>query len=285
MHSVTRERPLDPLTLEVLRQVDRVARELSVDYFVVGAMARDLLLHAVFGLESGRATRDVDLAVVVAGWPHFEAIKARLVGTGAFIPDERAPHRLHHRSSFGEGGYPLDLIPFGGVEQPGNQIAWPPDGSVLMNVLGYDEAFATADHVEVEPGFVVRAASLVGLAVLKLVAWAERGTGDPRDAIDLATLLHTYCDAGNADRLYETEIGVLETANYDLELAGARLLGMDAGRIVTIQTRTHILAVLDDPVRMHRLVLDMARGLRSAEDPIVAAEKLLAHFKAGFAAS
>ncbi len=284
MPSLIPNRPLDPLTLEVLRQVDRVARALSVDYFIVGAMARDVLLYAVWGLETGRATRDVDLAVAVAGWPQFETIRAQLVRTGLFIPAEKVLQRLHYRSSSDERGYPIDLIPFGGVEQPGQKIAWPPDGSVLMNVIGYAEAFAAADQVEVEPGLVVSTASVAGLAVLKVVAWSERGAGDPRDAIDLATLLHTYCDAGNEDRLYEGEIDVLESVDFDLELAGARLLGIDAGRIFTVQTRRHIQALLDDPVSMDRLVFDMARG-SVGRDPVGTANKLLANFKAGFGVS
>lgn len=282
MLSVAREHPLDPVTLEVLRQVDRVARELALDYFVGGATAREILLNGVFGLDAGRATRDVDLAVAVEGWPQFEAIKARLVGTGAFVSDESAAQRLYHSAASKGRGYPLDLIPFGGVEQPETEIAWPPDRSVVMNVAGYSEALASAVPVEVQPGFVVRVASLPGLAILKLVAWADRGTGDPRDAIDLATLLRRYGAAGNDDRLYGTEIGVLEVVNYDFDLAGARLLGMDAGRIAAPATRGQVLALLDDPARMDRLVLDVARGLRAAEDPLAAASELPAHFKAGF---
>ena len=282
MLAVARERPLDPVRLEVLRQVDRVVRELALDYFVVGAMARDILLNGVFGLSAGRATRDVDLAVAVEGWPQFEAIKVRLVGTGAFVSDERAAERLYHRPASAGRGYPLDLVPFGGVERPGNKIAWPPDGSVVMNVAGYGEALASAVPVEVEPGFAVRVASLQGLAILKLIAWADRGTGDPRDAIDLATLLRRYGAAGNEDRLYGTEIGVLEVVNYDLDLAGARLLGMDAGRMAAPSTRGQILALLDDPARLDRLVLDVARGLRPAQDAVGAAGELLAQFKAGF---
>lgn len=282
MLSVARERPLDPVRLEILRQVDRVARELALDYFVVGAMARDILLNGVFGLYTGRATRDVDLAVAVEGWPQFDAIKVRLVGTCAFVSDERAAQRLYHRAASEGRGYPLDLIPFGGVELPGNEIAWPPDGSVVMNVAGYGEALASAVPVEVEPGFAVRVASLPGLAILKLVAWADRGTRDRRDAIDFATLLRWYAAAGNEDRLYGTEIGVLEVVNYDLELAGARLLGMDAGRMAVPSTRGQILALLDDPARLDRLVLDVARGLRAAQDTVAAAGELLAQFKAGF---
>ncbi len=82
MLSVARERALAPMTLEVLTLVDRIARDLALEYFVTGAMARDILLYGVFGIDSGRATLDVDLAVAVDNWPRFDMVKARLVGTG-----------------------------------------------------------------------------------------------------------------------------------------------------------------------------------------------------------
>jgi predicted nucleotidyltransferase len=282
MLSVPPERHLDPGMLEVLRHVDGVARDRAVDYFVVGAMARDILLTGVFGLPAGRATRDVDLAVAVKGWQEFEAMKARLVGTGAFRSDERIAQRLYYLPGSAGRGYPLDLIPFGGVEERGSAIAWPPDGAVVMNVAGYSETFASAVLVDVEPGFALRVASLAGLAILKLVAWVDRGAGDPRDAIDLATLLRQYGAAGNEDRLYGVEIGVLEAVSYDFDLAGARLLGVDAGRIAASSTHGQILALFDDSACVDRLVLHVAQGLRVAQDALAEAGQLLAQFRAGF---
>jgi predicted nucleotidyltransferase len=282
MLSVPRERRLDPVTLELLRHADAVARNLAVDYCVVGAMARDILLTGVFGLSAGRATRDVDLAVAMQGWREFEAMKARLAETGVFRPDERIAQRLYYLRTAAGRGYPLDLIPFGGVERQGSAIAWPPDGAVVMNVAGYAEVFASAVPVHVEPGFTLCVATLSGLAILKLVAWSDRGAGDPRDAIDLATLLREYGAAGNEDRLYGAEIGVLEAVGYDFDLAGARLLGVDAGRIAAPSTHAQILALLNDPQRLDRLVLHVAKGLRIARDAVAEASELLSQFRMGF---
>lgn len=150
-----------------------------------------------------------------------------------------------------------------------------------MNVAGYREALAAAPAVEIQPGFVVRVVSLPGLAILKLFAWADRGVEDRRDAIDLATLLRQYGEAGNEDRLYGPEIAVLETLNYDLDLAGPRLLGRDAARITGPPTRNQILALLDDARRLDQLLRHMAPAFRGAEDPIEKAEALVVQFKAG----
>ncbi len=75
MLSVARDRPVDPLAIKILKAIDPVARSLGIEFLVTGATARDILLVGVFGLETGRGTRDVDLAIAVDGWPQFEAIK------------------------------------------------------------------------------------------------------------------------------------------------------------------------------------------------------------------
>ena len=122
---------------------------------------------------------------------------------------------------------------------------------------------------------------MAGLAILKLIAWADRGAGDPRDAIDLATLLREYGAAGNEDRLYGADIGVLEAVGYDFDLAGARLLGVDAGRIAAPSTKKQILALLDDPARVDRLVLHVAQGLHGTQDALAEAAQLLSQFRVG----
>jgi predicted nucleotidyltransferase len=278
MLSVAPERPVAPIALDVLTLVDRVTRDIGLDYFVTGAMARDLLLYHVFGLETGRATLDVDLAVAVDSWPEFEGIKTRLIETGAVTADKNRPHRLFYGANGGARGYPLDLLPFGGLEHRPNKIAWPPDLSVVMNVAGYREALAAAEQVELRTGLVVRVASLSSLAVLKLLAWNDRGLEDSRDARDFALLLRSYGEAGNEDRLYGDEISLLEAVGYDIGLAGARLLGKDTATIVAPPTRAQVVVLLTDSARRDRLAKDMLPVLRPAEDPIGQATALLAQF-------
>jgi len=283
MISVAPERPVAPIALDVLTVVDRVARSLGFDYFVTGAMARDILLYHVSGLETGRATRDVDIAVAVDSWPEFDAIKTRLIETAAVIADDNRPHRLFYRAGSQGHSYPFDLLPFGGIEQPPSQIAWPPDLSIVMNVAGYREACAAAEHVELRPRFVVRVASLPSLAVLKLFAWNDRGFDDSRDALDFGVLLHSYGEARNEDRLYGEEMPLLEAVDYDIDLAGPRLLGKDAARIISPPTRDQVVALLDNPARRDRLARDMAKVFRAAEDPIAKAEVVIAQFRTGLA--
>jgi len=96
----------------------------------------------------------------------------------------------------------IDLVPFGGLQMDDNTVAWPPEMDVLMTVTGYAEAQQAAVSVELAPGHQVKVASLPALAILKVFVWSDRGDlSMGKDAIDLLTLLRSYADAGNFDRM------------------------------------------------------------------------------------
>jgi predicted nucleotidyltransferase len=260
LRSVRSDRPIDPVPLYLMRTVDAVMKSLNLPYFIVGATARDILLTHVFGLATGLATRDLDIGIAVRDWDEFEEVIAKLVEDAEFVRDTKIVHRLHR------GEYPLDIVPFQGVESPEHTIAWPSDLETAMNVAGYQESFEAAETVQVETGLVVRVVSLPGLAVLKLFAWADRGLGNAKDAVDLATLLRSYANPGNEDRLYSTELDTFEVVDYKLELAGARLLGRDARHVTTESTRSQVLGLLGDPAQRERLETHMARVWSRLED-------------------
>ena len=283
MLSVKPDRQVDPLTLAVLRAIAGITRELGLPYFVAGALARDIVLTNVFGIDTGRATQDVDIAVAVENWDQFKIVKEKLIASGQFNPAENAMHRLYYRAKDGNTGYPLDILPFRGVEQPPNIIVWPPDMKVIMNVIGYEDALAAAVAVMVEPDLTVPIASLPGLALLKLFAWDDRHAETPKDAQDLVMLLRGYHMAGNQDRLYGAEFAVLEAVDYDVDTASPRLLGIDVRRIASAAALEQATALLKDSARRDRLITHMAIEFRSADDRIAEAEKLLEQFEIGLA--
>lgn len=127
-----------------------------------------------------------------------------------------------------------------------------------MKVGGYQDALAAAETVEIAPGETVRVSSLPGLAILKLLAWTERGLSDPRDAQDFHVLLKEYAIAGNFDRLYDGDgLALLADAGFDPDLAGAALLGNDCRRVASPQTLDELRAVLSQPILRNRLILHM----------------------------
>jgi predicted nucleotidyltransferase len=110
-----------------------------------------------------------------------------------------------------------------------------------------------------------------------------RGQENPKDAIDLVLLMRRYNEAGNEGRVYEgkSASAALEKAGYDIELAGAWLLGNDVAAMASQQTNTDLGALLTGKGR-GRLVLDMARALRGRDDALAYSHRLLEQFTKGF---
>jgi predicted nucleotidyltransferase len=263
--------------IRVVRCLDTVAKVLDTPFFLAGAAARDLILVNLWGMSPGRKTADIDFAFAVDDWRQYERLRAELVNTGKFAPDSRQSQRL----LFKEFRLPVDFVPFRGVASEAHTIAWPPNGDFVMNIAGFEAAFAAALRVELQPGLTVCAASLPGLAVLKTLAWSDRHLLTNKDAADLYRLLSTYHDAGNEDRLFDNELELLEAVGYDLTLAGSRLLGRDAARLADPAARSQVAAVLKSERLADLLTSHMVVTSTYEENaPVVAS--LLGGFRDGF---
>lgn len=282
---VRTDRPVDSLVLAILQRTHAATRELAIDYFVGGALARDLILLHAFGHEAGRATRDVDLGIHINNWDVLDSLKAILIHGGNFSEQPGVAHRLVYRLNEDQRfGIPLDLLPFGGIERTDSTIAWPPDLAVVMNVAGFTEARDTAVWVEVVDDLLIPVASLPSLAAMKLIAWCDRHLETSKDATDFLVIARHYHLAGNTDRLYETESALLIAADYDPELAGASLLGKDVAAICSANTAQHVLHTVADDRMRQRLVDQLQRALllEGSEAACSRVEGVLDSFRNGF---
>jgi predicted nucleotidyltransferase len=272
--------PLPEGKQAVLIVMDRMARLTNLQYFVVGATARDILMYHLHGFPLKRASPDIDFAMAIESWPAFEALKAALLQEPAFRADAKILHRIHYSPTVGEG-FPVDLVPFGGVEISPTQVAWPPDMATVMNVAGYAEALDSAVMVRIADHCQIPVASIAGLVMTKLIAWLDRGQSNPKDAVDFRYLLQNYAAAGNVDRLYGEELPLLAACDYEFERAGPRLLGLDIASIASDESRQQIAGILTAPGLRNRLVAHMLRGESHSGSAVGMVESQLAEFRTG----
>ncbi len=151
-----------------------------------------------------------------------------------------------------------------------------------MRVTGFKDAILGAVAVRLETDLVVPVVSLPLLLVLKLFAWVDR-KHENRDAADIYTLLRQYGDAGNEDRLFEEHLPILEAEEFDFELAGAVLLGLDAGSLVSAGTREQLQDILDSAQKMKDLTTQMIASSRSLDSRTAwQCERLISKLRQGF---
>jgi predicted nucleotidyltransferase len=244
--------------------VSTAAARLGIPFFIVGATARDIILSLAHDIPITRLTKDVDVGVRVATWEEFRTLPDELVNKHDFKATS-LPQRLSFR------GRLVDLVPFGPLAAEGEEIRFPPDEGTVMSTVGFAEAYEASQIVRLrsDPPLDVRFASLAGLTVLKLMAWADRPAERQKDAIDLKKILSNYLDAGNYERVVQDHEDLLMDDEFDYERASARLLGRDIGDSFSSGTRERLLEVLaaeSEPEGKLQLVRGMVDRAATAEE-------------------
>ncbi|HEX9172006.1 MAG TPA: nucleotidyl transferase AbiEii/AbiGii toxin family protein [Telluria sp.] len=232
-------------------------------------------MEHVYQLDMMRATSDIDFAIAVSSWEEFARMKAELVATGLFAASD-SPQRLIFGS--GSGVYPLDLVPFGGVERDG-KIAWPPDCDFVMNITGYSDAHKSALDVEIEPGFQVKVVSFPAMVILKILAWNDQPNRN-KDVSDVLLILQNYSRTGQSDRLFADDFDLLEKYHFDPDLAGAALLGRDSKREVAPETRAQVLDVFANAKKMEKFDSQLMRFSDGSERATLFFDAFLHEFRA-----
>jgi len=179
--------------VDALHILKKVADSLGVNFFVVGASARDFILKHQYGIEPRRKTGDIDLGVEVASWEQFKTLFDSLISTGRFSP---ASERQRLRC----GTVLMDILPFGPITDEDKKISWPPEHEIIMSVAGFEEAYKHSITVRVSsaPDLDINLATLPGLAIMKLISWKEKYPDRKRDAEDLLLIMNKYEKAGNS---------------------------------------------------------------------------------------
>jgi predicted nucleotidyltransferase len=248
------QHPLDDVQLAIIKNVQTCTQSIGVEIMLIGAIARTVLLEHVFGLPPSRATRDVDFAVAVDSWETFEHLKSVLIETGKFTAHASIHHQLNYQPNGLEVTGWIDIVPYGGVENETAQIHWPNSDGIVMSVAGFKEAFAAAMTVAIDPATNIAVVSLPSLMLLKLLAWSERGNiaKQRSDAADIALLLKCYHQMAGEERLYDTSTPLKEYG-YDIERAGAWLLGNDAGQLASAIVEKQLRQIFETPLRQKLL--------------------------------
>ena len=270
---------IDGFNLEILKKVKGIAEKLGIEFFIVGATVRDIILNYVYDIIIYRATNDVDFAVRVKSWNEYRLLTDE-IEKSRFEKDARIIHRYRYQGKI------IDFIPFGEVATEEGIIVWPDKDEKVMSVLGFDDAFGNTEDliIQAEPEIIIKMATTECLVMLKLFSWNERSSTERiRDAKDLYLIIKNYLRAGNEKRLFDEHPDLLEIAE-DYELSGARLLGRDIHKSVGDKVQRKLLEILDAD-KLKTLASEMSEyeviALETRDEKIRLCESLLHNLKLG----
>lgn len=248
--SVPSSRPLELRKADVLAKITLAAQGSRAQPMLVGAFARDVWFWHLHGIETGRATEDVDISMEFPDWQGFQRFSEILCTLGFTQPILGHPEKFIDPGT----GQKLDLLPFGALSEDGRAIVWPADRS-RWSILGFDESYRTAAFMNVTPELAIRVATLPAMVLLKAVAFYERLEDRKRkDGADIGFTLDHYLQVGNKARLLDgADADIMDQVGGDIQLAGAVLLGRDVARMAQAAARDHI---------VEKLKLEVGSGTR-----------------------
>lgn len=215
----------NPELKEILQALNSFFQSKKIDFYIVGATARDILLTNLYGLIPERKTMDIDIAIAISDWEEFEIIERELPQREYFEKDSCQKQRFIYK-----GFYAIDVIPFGKIAQKDGNIYWPPDGVIAMSVSGFPEIAAATISVSIDNEFAIKVSSLSGFFLLKLMAWKDRHLYSAKDAYDIALILAHYIEI-NQQRAYE-EHYLYEAEPFDQIEASGRLIARDVKALI-----------------------------------------------------
>jgi len=167
----------NPLLKDLLKELSGFFGGINVDFYVIGATARDIILSNLYDLLPDRKTDDLDVAIAISDWNQFQSIEENLPKKEGFTKSKEQKQRFIYK-----GIYVIDIVPFGNVVEDDGNIYWPPDETIAMSVWGFPEMADSTISIEIDGEFSIKIASLPGLFILKLVAWKDRHLAGSKDA-------------------------------------------------------------------------------------------------------
>jgi predicted nucleotidyltransferase len=270
---------IEKYNLEILLKIKGVTEELKIEYFIVGATVRDMILNYAYGIKIYRSTNDIDFAVRLKNWEEYELLIEKVREAG-FREDNKILHRFYYQ------GIIIDFIPFGDISTKDEIIVWPDDDKREMNIIGFDDAFRNTEDILIKknPDVIIKASSVEGLVMLKIFSWNDRSLPMRlKDAKDLYLIITTYLRAGNEERLFDEHQDLFEkTEDYDL--SGAKLLGRDIKKSVSDKVLKNLLEILEGD-KLINLATEMSEyeviARDTKDEKIELCESLLHNLKLG----
>ncbi|MFN9170552.1 MAG: hypothetical protein ACK58B_08355 [Dolichospermum sp.] len=207
---------IDTETKKFLTDLKSIIDSLEVPMLLIGAQARMLIFDSQYQVQ-GRATKDWDVAVKLDNWERYNLlISIMTTGQNPLFKKTKVIHKFIHIETELE----VDVIPFGDIGKPKEEINWP-DGN-QMNILGLEEAFVNTEIIIID-NLEIRVADIDAFIVLKLLAWNNRR--ENKDLKDIITVLLKSPNQEDEQRVYDEFIDEIIEGRFEVDEAAIIFIG------------------------------------------------------------
>lgn len=240
---------------EALLAVEESCMHFDVDFYIIGALARDIWF-AEDDISVG-GTKDVDLAALVSAQDQFQNLKSRLINDHKFKESANNAFVL-----FAPNGIQIDILPFGALEVE-DGVAVDGKGMNHIKVNGFKEVYeASIKEIKVLENKTYKVATLPGIVLLKLIAYDDRPEQRGKDPLDILTIIEHFFDL-QSDLIYDSHNDLFGDEEFSKQKISCRVIGreMRSALAVNAELKTRVLRILDEHIEkaeksnfIHRMI-------------------------------
>lgn len=211
---------------EMLAALERGLVLFGIDFYLVGAVARDVWMSGINKLEPRRTTADIDFAVLINEKGTYEALKEYLIKNEGFHSSRENQFVLIWKDKS-----QVDLLPFGNIEDEDGTVTIDGLGLTSINLQGFAEVFEEGlPEIDLEGKQQFKVCTLPGIVLLKMIAWNDRPEIRRDDIKDISDILNHFFDMHD-NEIWENHHDLFQDENPDLKLIAARVMGREMKKI------------------------------------------------------
>lgn len=223
-----------PQLSEMLSALERGLKKFDIDFYLVGAVARDLWMSAINDIPPSRITGDIDFAIFINDKGTYDNLKKYLIEVEGF-----SPYKGNAFVLVWKGFIQVDLLPFGEIKDKNDAVSIEDSGLTSLNMPGFKEIYDDGlPVVELEEIHKFKFCTLPGIVILKLMAWQDRPEIRRDDIKDMSNILKHFFDI-YADEIFENHNDLFGANDFELHLIAARVMGREMNKIAKRNEMLH----------------------------------------------
>jgi predicted nucleotidyltransferase len=213
----------------VFDALEEAFRKLEIDYYLIGAIARDIWYAR--GKKDFRKTKDVDFAVLIGNKTAYEEVRQFLKDHNNFQDTKENSFVMLTPT-----GVQVDILPFGEIEID-DGVSLEGAGLINIKVNGFMEVYKTGtEKVAMQTGHVFKVATLPAIVLLKLIAFDDRPEKRLKDARDIANIINLYFEL-QADLIYTEHSDIFlvseeQLSTVSLQEIAAMVIGREIKKVI-----------------------------------------------------
>ena len=268
-----------PEITEMLYALERGLDKFGIDFYLVGAVARNVWMTGINNIAPRRTTGDIDFAVLINDKGVYEALKTYLIITEGFQPYKGNEYVLIWKENL-----EVDLLPFGAIDDEDAKFNSNGLGSTSISLQGFSEIYNDGlPTLDLEGKHQFKFCTLPGIVLLKLIAWDDRPETRRDDIKDISDILNHFFDM-NDNEIFENHHDLFEKEEASLKHIAARVMGREMSKIAKKNELlfSRIVGILDSNTLVSQNS-DMAKIMVEYYDNTIDDNvQLLKHLRQGF---